>query len=163
MQEPYNYTYTQDQGYTFTTDYSIDYTAYFTDGSDYFSDFPEFKDNVVSFGFARINSATNNKKQQDDRIQYTVTSILENYLNSDPKVIILFICDTKDRQHQARKILFDKWYSSDNNKGSYYKIDEDVCTEEDCTYCSVIFHRDNPNESLIAQGFYSIAQQLRNK
>jgi len=163
LQKPYDYQSTADDVYTFKTDYRVNYIAYFTEASHYFSDYPEIKDTVLNFGCAPDRSTERLRGARDGRVQYTVIAILEHYLEVRPEAIIFFVCDTRDRQHLARKILFDKWFSSSEARKKYNKIDEDICAGADCAHCSIIFSKKHPYATLALQSFSAIALQIRNK
>ena len=101
MLSPYNVFELQDGDFIFTTDLEVVYTVYILSEQGYFSDYPEFTDDVYMFGFSILSNPTR-KTPFDQRVRLTTSYIVKNFLAKNPEKILLFICDNADSRQIFR-------------------------------------------------------------
>lgn len=111
----------------FTTKYGLKYFVSFRK-MDLENDF--FKNLfVVDFG-----ESNNQKFLSDSKIERTIVNIISTYFDSNPNVLLNYVCDIIDLKQDFRKRLFDKWYRNFNND-DFSKINfKYEIPEEDINY-----------------------------
>lgn len=93
----------RDPLFHFTTKYGLKYFVSFRKMS--FDN--AFFENLYSVDFGETN---NQKFFNDPEIEITITTIINDYLISNPTLILHYVCDSVDLKQDFRKKLLDKWY-----------------------------------------------------
>lgn len=141
MLSPYNLTFLENSTYEFRTVHDVVYSVYFIDGSSYFTDYPDFAADVLTFGFD-LKYSSHFKIPADDRVRITISKIIISFFDANPDKILFFVCDTKDRKQLSRINTFERWHRYANHY-SLEKYNEFIQAEDISVYCSVILHKEN--------------------
>lgn len=142
MLSPYPLQEADNFSYQFITDAGIKYHIYFLDYSYMFSGYPVLSGNVYSFnidvaeGDADIAAA-------DERIGLTVVEVFRVFFSRVENVTV-YVCDSSDERHLARKRKFDWWFWKYND-GSIIKEDGVAVIEDTEILNSLLVHRSNPH------------------
>lgn len=131
MPEYYEYHKDKEGGYSFLTDYGLEYSALFV-----VADFLQ-SPNVYTFAFSHRTAIL--KTKEDPKVKRTILRIMFDFVNQNRNAIF-FVCDPNDGRHNARMKLFHRWFSQENAAGEYIKSDffqEDILA-------SLIARKDNP-------------------
>ena len=131
---PYKY-WIEDGKYIFDTPSGARYVAYFLDLS-------FISDNLFTFNFDREVEGT--RKIIDSQVFDTICTILGRFFQSHV-VSMLLVCDSQGGREEARKRLFDSWFSRLAPK-NLMKIDRSGYAEEYRLFVSIIVWQDNPNK-----------------
>jgi hypothetical protein len=108
--------------YQFVTDKSIAYQVYFQSGDGYFPEYPDFNQDIVTFGFGPENPAPKGTLflksaipqkivRFDNRIRDTLFTILLDSFTAFPQRSVFIMCDMHDGRQLCRNTLFNKWFS----------------------------------------------------
>lgn len=161
MFSPYKLTELKVGLYQFTTDQEVVYHVYFGDGMCYFQDYPEFSDDVMTFGFDKI-SAPRSKSRADIKIRFTITHHILNLFNERQDKILFFVCDSADSRGTARMRMFEHWYQQ--QKISFLeKYNESITTSEIDIHCSIILHSRNMMKDHIISCFRNLSKSTAEK
>jgi hypothetical protein len=106
--------------YEFITDLGITYSIYFLDYSYMFEEYPSIAKNVFTFNIDVISGAPD-EAIGDERIGSTVFHVFKVFFEKIENVAV-YVCDTLDERHLARKRKFDLWFWKFND-GSILKED----------------------------------------
>ena len=104
MLAPYNISVVNN-GYEFSTDNDLTYSAYFIDITETFQSTVR----VYSFGFGLVNH--DGEILYDERVGHTVTKILDDFFCTNDD-IILYVPMESDGKEKERLRLFDIWWAS---------------------------------------------------
>jgi hypothetical protein len=85
-----------------------------------FSDYPEIAQHVFTFNIDVI-SGSSEETIADERVGYTVFQVFRIFFDRIENVAV-YVCDTLDERHLARKRKFDLWFWKFND-GSLLKED----------------------------------------
>jgi len=77
----------------------------------------------------------------DDKVGETVVEIFKRFFESNDNVVI-YVCDSSDDRHFARKRKFDWWFWKYND-GSIVKVDGVAVIANFEIYNSLLIHREN--------------------
>lgn len=144
MSVPYSFSLSDDGSYEFITEAGVKYDVYFRETHSFFEKFPLIQSDVLEFGFSR-ESKTRNK---DPRVASTVIHLLLLFFEKNPNGIVYFVCDSVDKKHSARHILFDKWYSLLNDD-TFEKLDFICDLEGKEFYFSLIQKETSDNRNYV--------------
>jgi|LSQX01.1.fsa_nt_gb hypothetical protein len=136
---PYDYSKDELNVYTFSTVSGVKYIAYFIE-INYFE-----TSKAYSFSFEKEGEG--GRKTHDKRVAATIISIIKDFFmkNSDS---LIYTCDNTDNRHQARKIVFNRWFKS-HSKEEFIIHDK----EKDNLLMSIIVENNNPLVKLIIEEF----------
>jgi len=146
--------------YQFTTDAGIIYRVYFLDYSYMFADYPDLSGNIYSFnievmvGDADISVA-------DEAIGLTIVEVFRVFFNRIKNVAV-YVCDSADERHLARKRKFDFWFWKYNDD-SIIKEDGVAVVEGMEILNSLLVHRNNPRCSQIIFAFKDLNARAGDK
>ena len=143
MQTPYPIRRDSDGSISFITDSGIIYTATFLDASYHFEDVS----NIYEFNLYPNREASST----DSRVGLTVVYIIEIFFQNSQNVL-LYICESLDRRHKARKRKFDGWFKRFAND-AFQKHDFELCVEDIEILISIILTKDNPNQNDLFTAF----------
>lgn len=85
--------------------------------------------------FIDFYESNNQRFYNDPNIEITIISIINNYFEANPSIIINYVCDIVDFKQDFRKRLFDKWYLN-SKKDKFYKVNFQYEIEEE----SITYH-----------------------
>lgn len=74
----------------------------------------------------------NSKFKKDPEIEETIISIIKDFFNSNPEIILHYVCESSDFKQDFREKLFDKWckkYQTDdflNHKINYLFPNQEI-------------------------------------
>lgn len=161
MFSPYNLSQLDVGLYEFTTDQQVVYSVYFGDGKSYFQGYPEFSDDVLTFGFDRITTSSS-KSRMDVRIRITITHVITNFLMDNQDTVLFFVCDSADKRGNARMRIFEHWCLQQKNS-FLEKHNESIKTSEVDIHCSIILHSSNALKDYIISCFRSLSNSTTEK
>lgn len=117
----------------FTTKYGLEYFVSFQK-----MDFKNvFFENLYALDFGEIN---NQKFFNDPLIEATIITIISNYFQANPNMILNYVCDSIDFKQDFRKKLFDRWYmKTQNNEFSKINFQYEIPEENVMYHLSFIF------------------------
>lgn len=78
---------------------------------------------------------------EDVRIRQTVLHVFELFFEKVDNVVI-YVCDSLDERHLARKRKFDLWFTSFKNE-MFIKLDGVAIVEGVSIYNAILVHRNN--------------------
>jgi hypothetical protein len=157
---PYPFNKLSDLSFEFETSKGITYYAYFVEYGFMFDNYPELSKNIYSFNLDVRGDWQFSKS--DDRIGLTVVEIFRRFFFSNQNVAI-YVCDSLDDRHLARKRKFDFWFWKFNNKGEILKEDGLAVIDGTEIYNSVLVHKGNNNANQIFQAFRTLNQRASDK
>jgi hypothetical protein len=105
-----------------------------------FSDYPAIAENVFSFNIDVLEGDAD-KSITDDRIGVTILEVFKLFFTKIENVVV-YVCDSIDERHLARKRKFDLWFWKFND-GSLYKEDGIAMIEGVEIYNSLLVHKAN--------------------
>jgi len=126
--------------YEFVTDQGIKYAIYFLDYGYMFSDYPSIAENIFMFNIDVISGKPDDSFA-DERIGITVFEVFKIFFSKIENVAV-YVCDTLDERHLARKRKFDLWFWKFND-GSLLKEDGIAVIEGTPIYNSLLVHKSN--------------------
>jgi len=120
LSNPYNLFEPDEFSYEFVTSQEITYQIYFLDYSAMFADYPNIAEFIYTFNIDVIDG---NEKSAitDERIGITIVEIFKRFFIKIENVVV-YVCDTTDKKHYARKRKFDTWFWKYND-GNIIKED----------------------------------------
>lgn len=84
--------------------------------------------------------ANNQKFFNDPLVEITITNIVNDYFESNPDIILNYVCDSADFKQDFRRKLFDKWYrNTQNNEFSKINFQYQLEKENMIYHLSFIF------------------------
>ena len=122
------------------TDQGIKYAIYFLDYGYMFSDYPSIAENIFTFNIDVISGIPDDSIA-DERIGITIFEVFKIFFSKIENVAI-YVCDTLDERHLARKRKFDLWFWKFND-GSLLKEDGIAVIEGTPIYNSLLVHKSN--------------------
>lgn len=152
---PYNFR-RQGNSHRFQTDNGVYYNVEFSEGSFYFSDFPDYL-SVFEFSISVITLGDNISPPLDLRVEATVVAILENFLYNHENSII-YTCETLDNRQKSRHRKFDMWFKQNTHALlNLEKHDAFITYEELEILSSLIVHKQNPYKDELVKIFFEQA------
>ncbi|MCE7071927.1 DUF6169 family protein [Dyadobacter sp. CY327] len=162
--------------YNFVTDSGDQYSAFFV-GTNYFEDYLDLNEHVVSFGFSPnerrseaffLDSNCNLKRRAkiDLRVRDTIFAIMEEFLTKFPTKSIVSICANNDARELCRRKLFKDWYkkASEYKPTLIEKYDIDLQGADTFYgYASLILRNDNPRHDKLRDAFQNLNNDLISK
>ena len=156
----YPFTKLDDLSFEFITTQGTVYKAYFIAYAYLFSDYPEFAKDIYSFNLEIVTEGLPNQIP-DDKIGQTVAVIFQHFLNSRHNVAV-YICDSSDDRHLARKRKFDFWFWKYDD-GSILKEDGLAVIAGMEIYNSILLHKQNPFADKIIAAFKTLNERADGK
>lgn len=160
MLNPYPLQEADNFSYQFTSDTGIIYHVYFLDYSYMFSEYPHFAENVYSFNIDVIEGDIT-LTAEDERIGITIVEVFKTFFMRQKNVAV-YVCDSADERHLARKRKFDLWFWKYND-GSIIKEDGVAVIEDMEILNSLLVHHNNPNCTEIIFAFKDLNARAGNK
>lgn len=130
------------EDYHFITDNDILYVVNFE------------KDENIEFGayWFNLTNIKNKKSPNDYKLQLAVICIIEEFFNKNPD-ILLYICDSANRQQAMRSRLFLRWFNSFREKENFIIRTALLLDDDEENYIAMIVQRDNPDIDSILEYF----------
>lgn len=130
------------EDYNFITDNDILYVVNFE------------KDENIEFGayWFNLTNIKNKKSPNDYKLQLAVICIIEEFFNKNPD-ILLYICDSANRQQTMRSRLFLRWFNSFREKENFIIRTALLLDDDEENYIAMIVQRDNPDIDSILEYF----------
>lgn len=150
MLSPYLLDESNELTYEFITTSGIKYKIYFLDYSYMFAEYSNMIYPVFSLNIDAIDGNPE-FSPLDKRIALTLSMIIHQFFEKIDHLLI-YVCDSVDERHYARKRKFDNWFNEYNN-GTLKKEDGIATIEGGKIYNSIIFHKDHPGLSDIIIAF----------
>ena len=142
MLTPYPIRRNDDGTISFTTEAGVVYTAAFLDASYHFDDVQGvFEFNLYPDG---------DVPRPDKRVGLTVIYILDIFFQ-DADTVLLYICESLDKRHFARKRKFDSWFRQYGE--AFEKHDYELQVEGTHILISLILKKNNPRQQVLLQAF----------
>lgn len=160
MLSPYPLQEADDFSYQFTTGAGITYHVYFLDYSYMFNEYPYLGENVYSFNIDVIEGDTA-LAGEDERIGLTLIEVFKTFFTRQRNVAV-YVCDSADERHLARKRKFDFWFWKYND-GSIIKEDGVAMVEDMEILNSLLIHRNNPHCTQIIFAFKDLNARAGDK
>ena len=157
---PYTFKSHGDFSFEFTTDRGIVYNATFFDYDSLFPDYPEFTGNIYSFTLDIVDG-DRIIQQLDERTGETVVAIFQHFFTVMQRVIV-YVCDSSDERHIARKKKFDFWFWKYND-GTIIKEDGVAVIADFEIYNSILIHRQNKFADKIIAAFKTLNERADDK
>ena len=160
MLSPYPLQEADNFSYQFITDAGAIYHVYFLDYSYMFEGYPKIAGNIYSFN---IDVADGNADMSgiDERIGMSVVEIFRIFFSRVENVTV-YVCDSSDERHIARKRKFDFWFWKYND-GSIIKEDGVAVVEDVEVLNSMLLHRNNPHCAEIIFAFKDLNARAGDK
>lgn len=146
--------------YGFVTDQGIKYVIYFLDYSYMFYEYPDIAQNIFSFNIDVVSGKPDNSNA-DERIGYTVMQVFMLFFEKIENVAV-YVCDSLDERHLARKRKFDIWFWKFND-GSLLKEDGIAVIEGSPIYNSVLVHKSNKHWPKIVLAYNELNERAGSK
>lgn len=125
-----------------------------------FSDYPAIAENVFSFNIDVLRGDAD-KSITDDRIDVTILEVFKLFFTRNENVVV-YVCDSIDDRHLARKRKFDLWFLKYND-GSLYKEDGIALIEGVEIYNSLLLHKRNKNLVGIIHAYKELNERVGDK
>lgn len=160
MLNPYPLQENDAYSYGFVTDQGIKYVIYFLDYSYMFYEYPDIAQNIFSFNIDVVSGKPDNSTA-DERIGYTVMKVFMLFFEKIENVAV-YVCDSLDERHLARKRKFDIWFWKFND-GSLLKEDGIAVIEGSPIYNSVLVHKSNKHWPKIVLAYNELNERAGSK
>ncbi len=125
-----------------------------------FQEYPKIAEDVYSFNIDVIDGETS-FAASDERIGLTIVEVLKSFFNRR-KHVAVYVCDSADDRHMARKRKFDLWFWKYSD-GSIIKEDGVAVVEDMEILNSLLIHKDNPNCTEIIYAFKDLNARAGDK
>ena len=134
-----------ERGYSFVTDYGIEYLIVLVSDRDLLPD-ELFAPDLFSFSILTLNEKV---PVGDPRVEVTVIEVLNRIYAANPQTIINYVCSLEDNQERPRRILFRRWF---RRHGTGYTRLE-FTDAENRIYAAAIFRAEHPRQAAIEVAF----------
>ena len=160
MLSPYPLLESDDLSYHFTSGRGIIYHVYFLDYSYMFTEYPHLAENIYSFNIDVIDGDIL-LTGEDERTGLTIVEVFKTFFTWHKNVAV-YVCDSADDRHLARKRKFDLWFWKYND-GSIIKEDGVAVVEDMEVLNSLLVHRNNPHCTEIIFAFRDLNARAGDK
>lgn len=118
MFEPYLVTVENGSTFSFVTQHSVQYQAYFLGVPTPAA--PELEGLIFTFSFVADYEACSMQPPPDYRIKATIRQIIRDFLAKDVTRVLTFTCDSEDGKHRKRQMAFERWHEEEDPQKQYY-------------------------------------------
>jgi len=125
-----------------------------------FNEYPHLAENVYSFNIDVIDGDSV-LTAEDERIGLTVVEVFKIFFTRQKNVAV-YVCDSADERHLARKRKFDFWFWKYND-GSIVKEDGVAVVEDMEILNSLLVHLNNPHCTEIIFAFKDLNARAGDK
>lgn len=160
MLSPYQLQENDENSYEFITNQGIQYAVYFLDYSYMFSDYPLIADKIYSFNIDVVEGNWDDAST-DEKIGVTIVEIFRLFFERIKNVAV-YVCDSTDDRHLARKRKFDWWFWKYSD-GTILKEDGIAVIEDVEILNSLLVHKSNPKLTDIILAYKSINERANDK
>ncbi|WP_236652702.1 DUF6169 family protein [Chitinophaga vietnamensis] len=137
------------------------YSVYFGNGKAYFSDYPEFCEDVFTFGFDRI-SVHAGPHPDDILIRCTIIQLISDFLYKHTDKALFFVCDSVDKRGISRMRLFERWCRI-NKIPHLEKHNTSILSPDMELYASIMLHGDHPLKDYVIRSFHHLSRNTAEK
>lgn len=125
-----------------------------------FSDYPLIADSIYSFNIDVVEGNWD-YASTDEKIGVTIVEIFRLFFER-VKNVAVYVCDSTDDRHLARKRKFDWWFWKYSD-GSILKEDGIAVIEDVEILNSLLIHKSNPNLTEIILAYKTINERANDK
>jgi hypothetical protein len=147
LSNPYPFDSSDPNAVRFQTRHGIWYLVYFLPSNDFFADYPEFSAETMTFGIA-IEENPLGHLPMDSCIGDTVSIVIQKYFEQNPKGILLYTIENRDKRQAARKRLFDSWHEKQKSS-RIEKQSGSIGKAPNETFFGLLFNAKHPHRGLI--------------
>ncbi|MCB2379782.1 DUF6169 family protein [Hymenobacter sp. BT635] len=154
MFDPYSITVEEGSTYSFVTQHSVQYQAYFLAVPT--SEAPEIDGLIFTFSFVANHEACDFLPPSDYRVKATLRQIIRDFLAKDSERVLCFTCDSNDGKHHKRQITFERWHNEEDPQKQYYYWPFSIpapSEDEHPTLGGYFIHKDHPMRGVIQEHF----------
>jgi hypothetical protein len=152
LHSPYKVTRIAENSFAFVTDYDVFYNVGFT------NDYMLMEEGAYQLF---IMNEQGKSSPNDPKVKETVVTIIKEFLNSEPAVVI-YICDTSDNRQNIRDRLFTRWLCEYGDENYIFKH-EQVKIDDIDYFGSIIMHKSHPLHKEIEENFHEFVMKLPSK
>lgn len=150
---PYDFVKESEYNYAFVTSEGVAYRAYFV-AVPYLH--PLFTD-TYSFNIEpKDGSVVSTHRAMDARIGATIAAILTEFFKKNENSMIM-VCDNSDGREHKRRLLFDRWYNTYNDK-SLMKLDAAFEKDDYRLFVSMYISVANPKRRELVDAFNELVR-----
>ncbi len=160
MLNPYPLQEADNFSYQFITDTGITYHVYFLDYSYMFAGYPALGRKIYSFNID-VSEGDTDISGSDERTGLTIVEVFRIFFSQVENVTV-YVCDSSDERHIARKRKFDFWFWKYSD-GSIIKEDGVAIVEDMEILNSLLIHRNNPDCAEIIFAFKDLNARAGDK
>ena len=136
------------------------YSAYFLAYDYLFVDYPDFAKDVYAFNLDLLVGDVEDRTM-DEKVGQTIVEIFRNFFAYKQNVAV-YVCDSSDDRHLARKRKFDFWFWKYND-GSIIKEDSIAVIADFEIYNSLLIHKQNIHADGIINAFRTLNARADDK
>jgi Family of unknown function (DUF6169) len=142
----YSFKRERDGLYTFTTLSFKHYEVYFVPSTTFDqASFGDVNYLFTDFGFGYQDLQELDAIEPPEIVSTTLICILQDFISRYPEKVLVYVCDTSDRKHKARSLLFSRWFEKYHQQvGNFLKMDYEF---QDNSYLNII-HNYNVSKKL---------------
>lgn len=160
MLSPYQLLENDANSYEFTTSRGIRYAVYFLDYSYMFADYPAIAESIYTFNID-VTDGNWDDAATDESIGVTIVEIFRLFFDRIKNVAV-YVCDSSDYRHLARKRKFDWWFWKYSD-GAILKEDGIAVIEDVEILNSLLIHKSNPNLTAIILAYKTLNERANDK
>lgn len=157
MLSPYLLLERDEYSFEFFTDHGLRYVIYFVDYSAQFADYPVLIGRVFMFNIEVVDGDPTTSPG-DERIALTVQSVFRAFFLRETNVIV-YVCDSLDNRHLARRRKFESWFSRYND-GTLMKVDNVAVIDGTEIHNSIILHMRNESREHILLAYEDLNRSV---
>ena len=140
---PYALTRVEELTFSLTTDKGVQYFIGFNEDHEFLSE--------GSYYFM-IENVNGTHVEHDEKLLQTIFILVEEFFNQDP-MIMLYVCDSKDKRQEARNRLFSSWFKRYKNADQYILHRKSIQGVNTSYYAGALMRVDNPAKDILIDLF----------
>jgi hypothetical protein len=160
LSSPYPFDSSDPNSIRFQTNSGVKYLVYFSPSPDFFSDYPEFAEDAMTFGVAVENPEE--ILLADPKVGDTVRLVVANFFEQNPKGVLLYSIDNRDKKHLARRRVFDRWYDQEKHRMVEKRCGVFGHPPDETCFC-ILYRSDHPHRGLIISSVDAFLLYLQSK
>jgi hypothetical protein len=154
LSAPYRY-FSSDEGYSFVTDFGVEYRCYFIDYS-FLIEAEDLKSIRIRSFNIEPTSRTSHLKL-DPKVKETVKEIILDFFRR-PEDVLVYICDSVDQRQMGRARKFDSWFR-ESEINTIEKYDFKSNSEGAEILNSILIHREHPSKIRMLEEWQKVNNQ----
>lgn len=133
--------------FRFTTDHAVSYSARFLE-----MPLPaSIQLAGLVFDFSFFPNAAEAGGPDNARVATTILHLVRRFFGTEPKHILLYICESTDGRELARYRLFGKWLRENDPAGQFRRLPIEITTSEPVILGGLVFRQDHPLREVISE------------